>query len=68
MVFSLVHVMYGVLCALLALCALFLVLGVVLPPPDSLHDPSRSHVSWRAGLVVYSERVVIVIQHNVKTS
>ena len=49
----------GTVCAL---SALYLVLGVVRPPPDTLHDPSRSHVSLRADLVVYGERVSIVIK------
>ena len=53
---SLVYVVYGMLCALPALCALCRILEVVLPPLDSLYDPSRSHVSWRAGLAVYGER------------
>ena len=41
---------------------LCLILGVVLPPPDSLHDPSRSCVGGRDVWVALSERVRNVIK------
>ena len=60
-----VHVAYGVLCAFLALCrpfvALFVLLGVDIPPPACLVDPSRSYAGGRVVWGATGERITSVI-------